>query len=361
MATIPIEIINHNREFSNEIADCIEIANSLQKSIHYSLVEKGHFNHLQTPQSYDLNTNVLFDDIEEARENIGGFHPYLLLASDNPLYNEYSNLFGSSRSNKGLAAFTTNNVVESIMPRERISAYFLYYFAKYALSFLKPEHKNHSETKGCIYDRKISKRDILLSMKADAICESCRIQLLERNSKITPAILTSINLMLGESGKILNDLKVEENNRERTQVFISYAHKDEKWKQQLYLHLKPIERISQIEIWSDDKIKPGQKWFDEIKSAITRSKIGILLISPDFLASDFINHHEIPQLLENLEKEGGVIFPIIIRHSLFTRIKELSMFQASNSPSSPIAGLNESDQDKVFVTIAENIWDVISK
>ena len=58
-------------------------------------------------------------------------------------------------------------------------------------------------------------------------------------------------------------------------------------------------------VWSDDKIKPGQEWFEEIKNAMNESKVGILLISPDFLASDFINRVEIPKLLANVQEEGG--------------------------------------------------------
>ena len=123
--------------------------------------------------------------------------------------------------------------------------------------------------------------------------------------------------------------------------------------------MKPLESIGEIDVWSDDKIKPGQEWFEEIKNAMNESKVGILLISPDFLASDFINRVEIPKLLANVQEEGGTVFPIILKHSLFPRIKNLSRFQAINSPSNPIAGLSESDQDKIFVRVAEDIGDLM--
>ena len=361
MAKIPIEIFNFSENFNEEVQNAVTKANKLQTEIEYSLittVDESEFNILVPDE---IDARFLFKRMDHVRTKIGGFHPYLLLITDDPIYDEYYNIFGSSEPEIGLGVFTTNSVSETIIPKDKMQAYFIYYLARYTLNFLNPQHKNHKATRGCVFDIKTSKLDIKKSMKSDAFCKDCRKFLLTGKSKITVNILSAINNLLAETGNILNDVKLPKVNEERTSIFLSYSHKDEIWKDRLKIHLKPLEELANIEIWSDDQLTAGDKWFEEIHKGMIKSKIGILLISPDFLASDFINHVEIPQLLSNMQNEGGLIIPIILRHSLFPRIKKLSQFQATNSPKNPIAGLSASDQDEIFVKISETIWDLMEK
>lgn len=359
MAKIPIEILNYSKEFTEEVIECIAIANKLQNSIEYSIINEIEESQLPLLEATEINTGLFFDELNAIRNKIGGFHPYILTICDKPLYANYFNLFGNSRAKKGLGILTSHSVSDIIIPKDKMKAYFLYYLSGYTLRFLNPNHESHKETKNCVYDKKISKRDILKSMRSDAFCEECKKNLLVGDSKITIEILGDLNNLFGESGRILKDYVIPKINHRRKKIFLSYSHKDEEWKNKLRIHLKPIEELGHIDVWSDDEIKPGDDWFDKIKNAIEEYKIGILLISPDFLASDFISHVEIPKLLANVQVEGGKVFPIIVRHSLFARIKRLSRFQAINSPSNPIAGMSESDQDQIFVKIAESIWDLM--
>jgi internalin A len=69
-------------------------------------------------------------------------------------------------------------------------------------------------------------------------------------------------------------------------------------------HFKPFIRDGSIKSWSDREIEPGLEWFKAINLARTAAKIAILLVTPDFIASDFIHEYELGPLLKEA-KEGG--------------------------------------------------------
>ena len=82
-------------------------------------------------------------------------------------------------------------------------------------------------------------------------------------------------------------------------VFLSYSHKDEKEKDALLSHLRVLEHAGlSIDLWSDDRIGAGEDWEREITEAMERASVAILLISHNFLTSDFILKKEVRPLLE---------------------------------------------------------------
>jgi GTPase SAR1 family protein len=144
----------------------------------------------------------------------------------------------------------------------------------------------------------------------------------------------------------------------RTKVFISYSHNDREWLTRLQKHLKTLEHEGiDVDVWDDTRIKAGDKWKLEIKRALDEAKIAVLLISTDFLASDFIAKNELPPLLKASKQNGAVILPLILKPSRFTKHKELSEFQAVNDPARPLIELKEAEQEKILVKLTGIIED----
>src|SRR5437588_10637113 len=93
------------------------------------------------------------------------------------------------------------------------------------------------------------------------------------------------------------------------QVFISYSHRDKNWLERLQIFLKSVEHKEAI--WADTEIEIGEDWREKIHTALESARVAILLVSQDFLASDFIAQSELPPLLAAAETAGAVIVPVI--------------------------------------------------
>lgn len=106
---------------------------------------------------------------------------------------------------------------------------------------------------------------------------------------------------------------MEDDSIQRQGVFLSYSHKDKKFLDQLLTHLKPLERAGLVTYWSDLQIAAGSPWFQEIGKALASARAGVLLVTSDFLASDFIHEKELGPLLKEAEQGGVRILWIPVR------------------------------------------------
>jgi hypothetical protein len=139
------------------------------------------------------------------------------------------------------------------------------------------------------------------------------------------------------------------------QVFISYSHKDKKYLEEFREHLVHLERTLLVNYWSDDKIRPGQKWKKEIEQAIMSAKVAVLFISHHFLASSFISDHELPSLLAKSGAEGTLLFSIIVWPSRYDAHKALSELQAINDPRRPLSKMRPAEREELYVAATKEI------
>jgi hypothetical protein len=136
-------------------------------------------------------------------------------------------------------------------------------------------------------------------------------------------------------------------------IFISYSHKDRIWLERLTTVLKPLTRDETIAIWDDRQIAPDTDWRAEIDRGLASARAAILLVSADFLASDFIYDIELKAMLER-RAQGMGFFWIPLTYSLYERTPLVNI-QAAWDPNRPLASLNKADQTEAFVIIARAV------
>lgn len=118
----------------------------------------------------------------------------------------------------------------------------------------------------------------------------------------------------------LVDLKPRVTSRRETRdpsgvrLFYSYAHKDEALRDELDTHLKILERMEVISTWHDRLIKAGDQWAGKIDENLERADIILLLVSADFIASDYCWENEMKRALERQEQGTARVIPIVLRN-----------------------------------------------
>lgn len=140
----------------------------------------------------------------------------------------------------------------------------------------------------------------------------------------------------------------------RNLVFISYSHDDRNWLERLQKHLTPYIRAARLSVWDDTQIPTGGKWPEHISAALASARVGVLLVSHNFLDSDFIADQQLPLLLEAANSGDLVIVWVPLSHSSF-HVTAINEFRPAWDPCRPLASLSESEQEQALVEICEAI------
>ena len=136
-------------------------------------------------------------------------------------------------------------------------------------------------------------------------------------------------------------------------IFVGYCNEDARWFNSLQKILKPLVDSGKLELWDNSRIKPGQKWREEIEQALAESRAAILLISPDFFARSECSH-----LLESVEKDGMRIFWLSISASCYNHTA-IANYQCVNDPAKPLDRLDKGRCNEVLVCAANTIHEIL--
>ena len=239
---------------------------------------------------------------------------------------------------------------------------------------------DHSERLGCVNDFLYDKTRVDDGMRKGHICENCKKYIQKhRLSEIQSFLYTDIISLLkdlaiasGQERSIISnkqDINVNADNfnirtdkihkinkNGGTSLFISYSHKDEKDRMKLEDHLKILQRLGLISTWTDRKITAGDEWKGQIDKNLKTARIILMLISSNFMASDYCYDIEMATALERHENSETTAIPIILRDCLW-QISEFAKLQALPQDGKPIQKFTR--KDEAYTSIARAIARIV--
>jgi tetratricopeptide (TPR) repeat protein len=136
-------------------------------------------------------------------------------------------------------------------------------------------------------------------------------------------------------------------------IFCSYSHKDEEALKALKAHLAEVRRQGRIDDWHDRDIQAGEDWAQAIDDALAAADLVLLLVSPDFLNSDYCNGVELERALKRARTAKTRIIPIYIRPA-YWKGASFARFQGLPRDARPVYG-KDSDPDEAWVAVVAGI------
>ncbi len=135
-------------------------------------------------------------------------------------------------------------------------------------------------------------------------------------------------------------------------IFYSYAHQDEAYRQQLENHLSNLKRLYHLRSWFDREILPGEHWEQVLDEHLNSADLILLLISPDFMASDYCYNKEMQRALDRHARGEAKVLPILVRrvHWQGAPFSHLQMLPTDAKPLK-----SWTDQDDAFYDIVLGI------
>ena len=138
-------------------------------------------------------------------------------------------------------------------------------------------------------------------------------------------------------------------------VFVSYSREDVEWRRRFVEMLKPVVRERRLEVWSDERNLVGYEWRPQLEQAIARSRAALVLVSPSFLASDFIMEQELPALI----KQGVLLICVLLRPSLWDQVPALERVQWAHDPGRDGPVVNSADPEGQIVRVCEKLLELL--
>lgn len=143
-------------------------------------------------------------------------------------------------------------------------------------------------------------------------------------------------------------------------VFIAYSREDERYKTKIIKHLSVLKRNRKIQNWHDGLIQPGTRWEDQITSNLENAKIILLLISVDFLASDYCYEKEMQIALNRHKQKQAIVIPIIVRPCDW-KDSPIGKLQAIPKDGIPLSSNVWSPEDEGYLDATNRLKAVIEK
>ncbi|CCH53979.1 putative serine/threonine-protein kinase pats1 [Fibrisoma limi BUZ 3] len=194
-----------------------------------------------------------------------------------------------------------------------------------------------------------------------------KLQVLEEKKLLTYTEVEGDDIIDINVNDLLNGVDLEgtrstkkkmESKTESIRIFYSYSHKDETLRNELETHLKLLQRQRLIDSWNDRDIDAGDDWKAKIDENLERADIILLLVSADFIASDYCYEKEMDRALERHQNGQARVIPIIVR-DVNWRSAPFSTIQAL--PKDGKAVMEWTSKDAAWRNVSEGIEKVVKQ
>jgi hypothetical protein len=248
------------------------------------------------------------------------------------------------------------------------------------------DSKQHKKRLGCINDYLLDKTRVHDGMRAGRFCNVCKkyIQqhgLTKAESFIYRDVISMLKHLSAASKKGRNvvgfknsapaapatpetDFTHRKNShvksikhRNGASMFISYSHKDEKHRMKLESHLEKLQKSGMVAVWTDREIMPGQEWAKQIDKNLNSAGIILMLISNNFISSDYCYDIEMKTALAKHRKGTAIVIPVILRKCRW-RVEEFAKLEALPAKGIPIEQFTP--KNEAYTSIARAIYKLVS-
>lgn len=141
-------------------------------------------------------------------------------------------------------------------------------------------------------------------------------------------------------------------------MFISYAHDDEEYKEELMKQLSPLKMTGKLDYWEDRMLRLGDRWNDNIKRELEEASIIMLLVSPNSLSSGYINSVELKRALERCEQGEATLVPVILT-DCYWHILEIGDYQVAPKDGKPIDSRDWNSRNQAYLDVVKQLDKLI--
>jgi hypothetical protein len=142
-------------------------------------------------------------------------------------------------------------------------------------------------------------------------------------------------------------------------VFVAYSHRDERLREKLENHLSSLRRQGLLFIWSDREMEAGSDFSREIAHQLATADLVLLLVSADFIASDYCWGNEMSQAIARHSRGEATVIPVIVRPCDW-RSTPFGHLVALPKDGRPVASSRWPNADCAFENIVEGVRKIIS-
>lgn len=189
----------------------------------------------------------------------------------------------------------------------------------------------------------------------------------EEHKQVTFDVFTGASLLTLNVRDLLNGVDLADVRRRKPEaatrsqalrMFYSYSHKDEALRDELEVRLKLLQRQNLIQPWHDRRIIPGADWKQELDTNLEQADIVLLLVSPDFIHSDYCYEIEMKRAIERHDAGEALVLPILLRP---VNWNELSFKQLQALPTNFKPVTKWADPDDAWLNIEKGIREAITQ